>query len=200
MMVSISTWTGTNDIALIEDQIRRLFQDENRTVYLLWTGGAGATTATTTSSSSEESAESYIIIDGTWQQAKKIYRKVSILWSLPRISFHGKDVPHSKYVLRGDYSGWRDRFGIAPFLHMKVPGLCIGGGGVTLGNKEEGHVFFMRKEEGADLVPTRNAAALKIRFNVLGRTKIPFLIGFSLGCCLPLRLLLRGFLFAEIIF
>ncbi len=37
-----------------------------------------------------------------------------------------------------------------PFLHMKVPGLCIGGGGVTLGNKEEGHVFFMRKEEGAD--------------------------------------------------
>ena len=33
---------------------------------------------------------------------------------------------------------------------MKVPGLCIGGGGVTLGNKEDGHVFFMRKEEGAD--------------------------------------------------
>ena len=37
-----------------------------------------------------------------------------------------------------------------PFLHMKVPGLCIGGGGVTLGNKEEGHVFFVRKEEGVD--------------------------------------------------
>lgn len=38
-----------------------------------------------------------------------------------------------------------------PFVHMKVPGLCIGGGGVTLGNKEEGHVFFMRKEEAAPL-------------------------------------------------
>jgi len=111
MKVSIWTWRGTNDVALIEDQIRRLFQDENRTVYLLWTGGAEATAATTTSSSSEKSAETYIIIDGTWQQAKKIYRKVSILWSLPRISVHGKDVPHSKYVLRGDYSGWRDRFG-----------------------------------------------------------------------------------------
>ncbi|KAL7498904.1 hypothetical protein ACHAWT_008594 [Skeletonema menzelii] len=37
-----------------------------------------------------------------------------------------------------------------PFLHMKVPGLCIGGGGVTVGNECEGHVFFMRKMEGAD--------------------------------------------------
>ncbi len=39
-----------------------------------------------------------------------------------------------------------------PFLHMKVPGLCIGGGGTTVNNPGMGHVFFMRRKEGADKV------------------------------------------------
>lgn len=128
--LSIWIWNGTNDVAMIEEQIDRLVHDENRMVYLLWTGGATTTTnsatATTTNaaaattnemtieqtnnSSQKQSAKTFIIIDGTWQQAKKIYRKIPKLWSLPRISF-SEDVPPSKYVLRGDYSGWRERFG-----------------------------------------------------------------------------------------
>ena len=36
------------------------------------------------------------------------------------------------------------------FLHIQVPGLAVGGTGVTVGNKTMGHVFFMRKGKGAD--------------------------------------------------
>eukprot|EP00984_Skeletonema_dohrnii_P032677 scaffold27202_cov108-Skeletonema_dohrnii-CCMP3373.AAC.2 len=36
------------------------------------------------------------------------------------------------------------------FLHVKVPGLAINGQGVSVGNDQVGHVFFMRKGKGAD--------------------------------------------------
>jgi hypothetical protein len=36
------------------------------------------------------------------------------------------------------------------FLHVEVPGLAVGGAGVTVGNQTVGHVFFMRKGKGAD--------------------------------------------------
>ena len=36
------------------------------------------------------------------------------------------------------------------FLHVQVPGLAVGGAGVTVGNKTMGHIFFMRKGKGAD--------------------------------------------------
>jgi len=121
MKVTIWTWRGTNDIAMIDEQIMRLLKDGDRAVHLLWTGGTTTTTTdvTTTnaimtkrSNNTEKAAaaETFIIIDGTWQQARKIYRKVPMLWSLPRISFNGTNVPPSTYVLRGDYSGWRERF------------------------------------------------------------------------------------------
>lgn len=113
MKISIWTWRGTNDVAMIEDQIRQLVRDENRIVYLVWTGGtttAAAAKTTDERAASNKPAETYIIIDGTWQQAKKIYRKVPMLWSLPRITFTGEQ---STYVLRGDYSGWRKKFGAA---------------------------------------------------------------------------------------
>jgi hypothetical protein len=35
------------------------------------------------------------------------------------------------------------------FLHVKVPGLCIGSGGVNVNNQEVGHLLFMRNTEGA---------------------------------------------------
>ena len=114
MKLTLWPWGGSNDIAMIEDQINRRLKDNNRTVYLLWTGGGGSS-ANNVVSSERNSCESkvgetYIVIDGTWQQAKKIYRKVRALWALPRVSFLGTDVPTSKYFLRGDYSGWRERF------------------------------------------------------------------------------------------
>ncbi len=36
------------------------------------------------------------------------------------------------------------------FLHVKVPGLCIGGGGVNVNNQEVGHLLLMRNTEGAE--------------------------------------------------
>ena len=36
------------------------------------------------------------------------------------------------------------------FIHVKVPGLCIGGGGVNINNQEVGHLLFMRNTEGAE--------------------------------------------------
>ena len=35
------------------------------------------------------------------------------------------------------------------FLHVEVPGLCIGGGGVNVGVKTKGHIFFMRSGKNA---------------------------------------------------
>jgi hypothetical protein len=36
------------------------------------------------------------------------------------------------------------------FIHVKVPGLCIGGGGVNINNQEVGHLLFMRNTVGAE--------------------------------------------------
>ena len=35
-------------------------------------------------------------------------------------------------------------------IHVKVAGLCIGGGGVSINNQEVGHLFFMSNTEGAE--------------------------------------------------
>ncbi len=35
------------------------------------------------------------------------------------------------------------------FLHVKVPGLCIGGGEVKVDNQEDGHLVFMHNTKGA---------------------------------------------------
>jgi hypothetical protein len=36
------------------------------------------------------------------------------------------------------------------FIHVKVPGLCIGGGGVNINNQEVGHLIFMRNTKQAE--------------------------------------------------
>ncbi len=35
------------------------------------------------------------------------------------------------------------------FIHVKVPGLCIGGGGINIITQEVGHLLFMRNIEDA---------------------------------------------------
>jgi hypothetical protein len=36
------------------------------------------------------------------------------------------------------------------FVHVEIPGLCIGGGGVSVNSSEQcGHLFLMRNTEGA---------------------------------------------------
>jgi hypothetical protein len=37
------------------------------------------------------------------------------------------------------------------FVHVEIPGLCIGGGGVSVNSSEQcGHLFLMRNTEGAE--------------------------------------------------
>ena len=36
------------------------------------------------------------------------------------------------------------------FVHVTVPGLCVGGGGVNVNNTEDGHIVFLRNDPGAE--------------------------------------------------
>jgi DTW domain-containing protein YfiP len=98
-------WSGRNDTGMIERQIRDLAS--NFRLFLLWTGGSSNEEETKLNIESQTGSV-YIILDGTWQQAQTMFRKIPILWNLPRISFC--DIPSSKYILRKDYTGWRERF------------------------------------------------------------------------------------------
>jgi len=43
------------------------------------------------------------------------------------------------------------------FVHVKIPGLCIGGGGVSINSSEQcGHLFLMRNTEGAEKARFKN--------------------------------------------
>mmetsp|Transcript_3268 Transcript_3268/g.7242 ORF Transcript_3268/g.7242 Transcript_3268/m.7242 type:complete len:175 (+) Transcript_3268:52-576(+) len=102
-------WTGREDASKIEEKINEVAK--NRKVHLLWTDSIGEGPISTDSNKphSQPHPETYIILDGTWQQAKQIFRKTPALWKLRRVSLQS-NVPPSKYVLRGDYSGWKERF------------------------------------------------------------------------------------------
>jgi DTW domain-containing protein YfiP/predicted GNAT family N-acyltransferase len=95
-------WSGRNDSTTIGKQIQQLAA--NSRVFLLWTG-QNSDTATPKDTDLDAS---YIILDGTWQQAQSIYRRIESLWKLPRISLI--DTQRSKYILRKDYTGWREKF------------------------------------------------------------------------------------------
>ena len=95
-------WTGRNDANKIKERIERL-EEENRDVHLLWKGSG------VVKSKSESPPQStFIIIDGTWQEANTIYRKTPALWNLPRFDF---DAPPSEYMMRGDF-GWKEKFAV----------------------------------------------------------------------------------------
>ncbi|CAJ1961399.1 unnamed protein product [Cylindrotheca closterium] len=104
-------WNGRNDTDQIEDRLS-LLQETTRPV-LLWTGGSDETANSDfgffATNGDPTTPKTYIVLDGTWQQAKTMYRKIPALWTLPRLSL--RNLPPSKYILRGDFSGWKDRFG-----------------------------------------------------------------------------------------
>jgi hypothetical protein len=72
------------------------------------------------------------------------------------------------------------------FVHIEIPGLCIGGGGVSVdSNKQCGHLFLMRNTEGAEkawfkyyqekiLIPRINLLQQKYcNFDIAAGTSIP---------------------------
>lgn len=99
------TWAGRDDASKVEARLERLA--ESRRVHLLWTDSAGDDDAERRDESNPM-PESYVILDGTWQQARRMFRRTPCLWRLPRASL--RDAPPSRFVLRGDY-GWRGKFG-----------------------------------------------------------------------------------------
>jgi DTW domain-containing protein YfiP len=108
------TWSGRGDNSLIEEQLGKL----GHRAVLLWTDAGGGDES---SENVHEAAKyvrredektsqyTYVILDGTWQEAKAMFRKIPGLWKLPRLSLSTADTP-SVYTLRKDYTGWRQRF------------------------------------------------------------------------------------------
>jgi DTW domain-containing protein YfiP len=108
------TWSGRDDNSVIEEQLGQL---EYHAV-LLWTdaGGGGGSSENVLEAAKNDKREdekpsqcTYVILDGTWQEAKAMFRKIPGLWKLPRLFLSTTDTP-STYTLRKDYSGWQQRF------------------------------------------------------------------------------------------
>jgi DTW domain-containing protein YfiP len=99
--VEVWSWSGRMDNQKIERQLEQIHQG----TVLVWTGGntsAYPYTSTTTN------PPSFVILDGTWQEARTMFRKLPILQQLPRFSISSQW--SSTYTLRKDFTGWRDRF------------------------------------------------------------------------------------------
>jgi DTW domain-containing protein YfiP/GNAT superfamily N-acetyltransferase len=102
-------WSGRDDTERVEARLESLAKTEQ--VFLLWTGGMSRSDVIEQgepSISPESMTTTYIILDGTWQQAKTMYQRISELWTLPKVSL--TNVTPSAYVLQKDYSGWKDKF------------------------------------------------------------------------------------------
>lgn len=93
---STLVWRGRDDNGLVEECLKT-FQEP----HLLWTEMTSQASVTETPISSTNTTV-YIVIDGTWGEAKTIYRKgPALLRRLPRISLN-LDRP-STYCLRSNY-------------------------------------------------------------------------------------------------
>jgi len=98
-------WRGRSDNAIITDLLASHLKKKNACV-LVWaeapgTAAGGSETAITAMNTT------YIILDGTWQEARAIFRKCPCLHSLPRVALPAAS---TAFVLRGNF-GWRHKFG-----------------------------------------------------------------------------------------
>lgn len=99
------TWSGRADSESVARRIQELPRPK-----LLWTDAHVAPTASAEGNDAEEADEAaFVLLDGTWQEARAIFRKgPSVLRELPRVALRGGSA--STYALRGDF-GWKSRFG-----------------------------------------------------------------------------------------
>lgn len=106
--VTVWSWSGRADNLIIEQQLEKLavLQGGNSPI-LLWTGG-NRTVTTESTNSSYSNITSFIILDGTWQEARTMFRKLPVLQTLPRFSIASPT--KSNFTLRKDYTGWKERF------------------------------------------------------------------------------------------
>ena len=101
------SWAGRADNDAIERQVAQLDRPT-----LLWTSSnSDAAAAPTDEAAATPTADAdYIIIDATWQEARKMFRKLECLQTLPRVAIDSGGP--SSYKLRADF-GWRERFGFS---------------------------------------------------------------------------------------
>jgi DTW domain-containing protein YfiP/N-acetylglutamate synthase-like GNAT family acetyltransferase len=95
--VNNQTWSGRAD----NDAIQSVLHEHQENLVLLWTGGESNVSAV----SSENTR--FLLLDGTWQEARSMFRKIPQLQQLPRLSLQAS--APSVYTLRKDF-GWKDRF------------------------------------------------------------------------------------------
>ena len=101
----ILIWEGRSDNMKVADAISQLHQPT-----LIWTDATKVTQVSDIVAPSE--GPTYIILDGTWQEAKKIFRHgPHCLRCIPRMSL--QPTFRSKYRLRGNF-GYIDRFTSTP--------------------------------------------------------------------------------------
>jgi DTW domain-containing protein YfiP len=90
------TWSGRADNEIVS---KALVEYDNPV--LLWTGGSSNISHYPANNST------FVLLDGTWQEAQSMFRKIPFLQQLPRLSLEASAV--SNYTLRQDF-GWKARF------------------------------------------------------------------------------------------
>ena len=104
---SIIKWGGRDDNDIIDQAIKSF----NRTPVLLWTDSSNNNNNNNNNSQIIENNEPiYIVLDGTWQEAEKIYRSGPLsLRKLPKLSFTTSSNP-TRYNLRKNF-GYKNKYG-----------------------------------------------------------------------------------------
>jgi DTW domain-containing protein YfiP len=95
--VQNQTWSGRAD----NEAIQSVLHQHQDNLILLWTGGESNLSAVPSENTR------FLLLDGTWQEARSMFRKIPQLQQLPRLSLQAS--APSVYTLRKDF-GWKDRF------------------------------------------------------------------------------------------
>ena len=109
LAVETWTWAGRADNDAVAERLEAL---SGRAV-LVWSDNhkpKGDPDANAQDEEPQRATTTYVILDGTWQEARAIYRKgPGGLRQMPRVALAASGKP-SEYALRSD-RGWKSRFG-----------------------------------------------------------------------------------------
>lgn len=108
LRVSNFTWTGRADNESLEQLLTKWTKKGFR-VILLWKGGTPNVTEFLPPEAAKAFPPLFVLIDGTWQEAQTMFRKIPALLDLPRLELQSANP--SNYQLRGNF-GWKERFDV----------------------------------------------------------------------------------------
>ena len=125
-------WSGRNDTKVIEKRLAEI-RYRGLSPILVWTDGNSTFTSSLRRNRTWATTSSLVILDGTWQEARAMFRKIPLLQALPRFSISWS---RSTYRLRKDFTGWRERFGSGDenlLCTAEVVAALLGHGGDAVG-------------------------------------------------------------------